>query len=88
MVAIFWFETLQPPENGAMKFTIAGEGGLLKVPMAVNATWPFMKFCASAVAGATVIDCRARLEFIIWSIMLLFAPHPATASSVSARQLL
>jgi len=38
MVAMFWFETLQPPENGAMKFTIAGEGGLLNVPMAVNAT--------------------------------------------------
>jgi hypothetical protein len=77
MVAMFISETLQPPENGAIKVTCAGEGGLLKVPMAVNCTWPIAKFIPLAAAGARVMDISMRSWFII---MLLLAPHPASAS--------
>src|ERR687888_2698996 len=48
------------PEYGATNVTGAGDGGRLNVPVAVNCTWPSVKFCASAVAGATVIDCKMR----------------------------
>ena len=48
------------PEYGATNVTGAGDGGRLKMPVAVNCTWPLVKFCASAVAGATVINSRAR----------------------------
>src|SRR5215469_7405894 len=37
-----------------------GEGGLLKVPVAVNWTCPLGKFCALATAGITLTDCNVR----------------------------
>src|SRR5581483_6543153 len=76
MVAMFISETCQLPEKGAIKVTCAGEGGLLKVPMAVNCTWPMAKFIPLAAAGATVMDMSMRFWFII---MLFVAPHPVSA---------
>ena len=38
--------------------TAAGDGGWLNVPVAENCTCPLVKFCASAVAGATVITAE------------------------------
>src|SRR5215469_14145638 len=37
-----------------------GDGGLLKVPVAVNDTCPLGKFCALATAGITLTDCNVR----------------------------
>lgn len=54
-----------------------GEGGWLKVPIAVNCTWPLGKLCASAVAGVTEIDCSRRG---------LPLPHPLATSSIPARR--
>ena len=48
-----------------------GDGFLLKVPVAVNETWPLGKFCASADAGLSVTDCNWRL-----------LPHPKSPSVI------
>ncbi len=40
--------------------TCAGVGGAVKLPVAVNCTWPLGKFCASAAAGARVMDWSSR----------------------------
>ena len=82
MVATFMSELAHPPEKGAMKVTGAGEGGWLKVPVAVNCTCPFMKFPPFAVAGATVIAMSMRLEFIISGCMAL---QPAIVNSTASR---
>ena len=44
-----------------MKGTGAGEGGILKFPVATNCTWPLGKFCASAAVGVTAMELRTRL---------------------------
>ena len=62
-VAILVSSDDQLPEYGATNGTAteAGEGGLLKVPVATNCTWPPAKFCASAFAGVNAIEVRTRL---------------------------
>jgi hypothetical protein len=67
MVAIAGFDTDQLPEYGATKVTVAGEGGWLNVPDAVNCASPLGEWAASATAGDTFIDCSSRGEFV---------PHP------------
>jgi len=42
---------------------------LLKVPVAVNCTWPMGELSPSAIAGITVTNCSTRLEFEL-------DPHP------------
>jgi hypothetical protein len=71
MVAMSMFDTDQPPENGATNVTGAGDGGRLKVPVAVNCTCPFMEFPPLAIAGATVMDMSMRLEFIMFGFIAL-----------------
>jgi hypothetical protein len=63
MVAILGFSEDQLPEYGATNGTgtVAGEGGLLKLPVATNCTCPPAKFCASAFAGVRAIEVRTRL---------------------------
>jgi len=68
-VAIEGSELCHPPEYGATKLTGAGDGALLKVPVAVNCTWPMGELSPSAVAGITVTNCSTRLEFEL-------DPHP------------
>jgi len=68
-VAIEGSELCHPPEYGATKLTGAGDGALLKVPVAVNCTWPMGELSPSAVGGVTFTDCSTRLE--------LDVPHPA-----------
>ena len=85
MVAMFMSETLHPPENGATKVTVAGDGGLLKVPMAANCTWPIAKFIPLAVPGVTVMDISMRF----WFIMSVFvAPQPTIVSNAITTQVL
>ena len=48
------------------------------MPDAVNCTSPVAKLCASAVAGVTVIDFKARLE--------LEVPHPVRTKQVSRNE--
>lgn len=44
-----------------MNGTGAGEGGIVKLPVATNCTWPLGKFCASAAVGVTAMELRMRL---------------------------
>jgi hypothetical protein len=62
-VAILGSSDDQLPEYGATNGTgtAEGEGGLLKVPVTTNCTWPPAKFCASAFAGVNAIEVRTRL---------------------------
>ena len=46
-------------------------GALLKIPVAVNCTVPFGKFCASALAGVAVIDSSIRAPL----------PHPVLSAA-------
>lgn len=62
MVAMFKLELDQLPVYGGWKETGAGDGGWLKVPVAVNCTCPMVKFCASALAGVTMTDWSMRFE--------------------------
>lgn len=55
-VATSGFETIQLPVYGSTNGTTAGDGGWLKVPVAVNCTLPPGDFAASATAGVTVMD--------------------------------
>jgi hypothetical protein len=66
MVATAEFDIVQLPEYGAMKVTTSGDGGLLKVPEALNCTLP-AEAAAFAADGVIVIDSSTRLEF---------DPHP------------
>jgi hypothetical protein len=70
----FMFPTHMPLLDPAHHVTsllvsFRGDGFLLKVPVAVNETWPLGKFCASADAGLSVTDCNWRL-----------LPHPTIPS--------
>ena len=56
MVATRGSDTVQLPEYGATNVTISGDGGLLKVPEALNCTLPSGELAAFATAGLTVID--------------------------------
>ena len=47
-------------------------GALLKIPVAVNCTLPFAKFCASALAGVAMTDS---------SIRALVLPHPIQSAA-------
>ena len=62
-VAMLGFSDDQLPEYGATNGTgtDAGEGALLKVPVATNCTCPPAKFCAFAFAGVRAIEVRTRL---------------------------
>lgn len=44
------------PVYGGWNVTCAGDGALLKVPVAKNWTWPLGKLLASALAGVSAID--------------------------------
>src|SRR5215470_17745274 len=50
------------PTHQVMSWLVSfcGEGGLLKIPVAVNGTSPSVKFCALATAGMTLTDCKVR----------------------------
>jgi hypothetical protein len=56
MVARWRSDTVQLPEYGATNVTTSGDGGLLKVPEALNCTLPSGELAAFATAGLTVID--------------------------------
>jgi hypothetical protein len=47
---------LHDPVYGGWNVTFAGDGALLKVPVAANWTWPLGKLLASALAGVITID--------------------------------
>ena len=47
-------------------------GALLKIPVGVNCTVPFGKFCASALAGVAVTES---------SIRALLLPHPVLSAA-------
>src|SRR3974390_2258633 len=54
---------LEIPAHHTISLDVSGcgEGGLLKVPVAENGTWPLGKLCAVAAAGDTETDCNWRL---------------------------
>jgi hypothetical protein len=53
---------------------VTGLGGALKMPVALNDTWPLAKSLASAIAGATLTDCSTRV------LVLFMAEQPRTCS--------
>jgi hypothetical protein len=54
------FATMNWPAYGAVNVKGAGDGATLNIPEAVKVTWPLGNVCASAVAGATVIEYNTR----------------------------
>lgn len=71
-------ETSQLPEKGATKVTMAGEGGWLKVPVAVNVTRPLVNICASALAGEIDMESNTRL---LAFMVFMEPPQPATIAT-------
>src|SRR6185437_13209076 len=76
IVAMFKLELDQLPVYGDWKETGAGDGGWLKVPVAVNCTCP-MEFWASALAGITITDCSTRFE------LEYIAPQPRVSATLN-----